>query len=111
MEILLGHLGEGILPLPNMYGRNIRDSVPQPRSAYTVSTKWSQMLRQREKAMRRSLEIQVKDTADRRTHEELAIGTEVLLQNTDSKKWDRSGLIIESCPYRQYRVSYMAVEE
>ncbi len=96
--------GVGASPAQLMLGRSIRDSVPQPRSSYKVSPKWETMLRQREKAMSRSADSLSEETAGRSTHAELSIGTEVLLQNADSKKWDRSGLIIEACEHRQYKV-------
>ena len=91
-------------PAQLLMGRSIRDSVPQPRSAYKVSAKWSQLLRQREKAMCRLNDTRTEDTVDRPSHGELAVGTEVVIQNADTKKWDRSGLVVESLPFRQYRV-------
>ncbi len=96
--------GTDASPAQLLMGRNIRDSVPQPPSAYRVSEKWNQMLRQREKAMCRSAELQSKTSSDRHTHDELAVGTEVLIQNIDNNKWDRSGLVIETCPFRQYKI-------
>ncbi len=96
--------GAGASPAQLMLGRNIRDSIPQPRSAYKVSSKWEQMLRQREKALHRSAVSQADESVDRSTHSELAVGTEVLIQNADSKQWDRSGLVVEALPFRQYKV-------
>ena len=87
-----------------MLGRSIRDSVPQPRSAYKISTKWVQLLRQREKALHESAASHMERTENRPTLDELPVGTEVDVQNTDSNEWDRGGLVVEVCPYRQYKV-------
>ena len=35
---------------------------------------------------------------------ELVAGMEVLCQNTSNNKWDRVGVIIECCGFRQYRI-------
>ena len=96
--------GTDTSPAQLLLGRSIRDSVPQPPSAYKVSTKWQQMLRQREKSMLRSIDSSHQETLHRRTLDVLPIGTEVLIQNRDSKLWDRSGMVIEACPFRQYKV-------
>ena len=96
--------GTNTSPAQLLMGRNIRDSVPQPPSAYRVSEKWSQMLRQREKAMCRSNDKQIESTANRHTLEPLSVGTEVNVQNVDTNIWDRSGLVVEVCPFRQYKV-------
>ncbi len=96
--------GAGASPAQLMLGRSIRDSVPQPRSSYKVSSQWEKFLRLREKSMSRSSTALSEKNAGRPTHSELAVGTEVLVQNSDTKKWDRSGLVVEVCPNRQYQV-------
>ena len=54
--------------------------------------------------MCRSANSQTEETVGRSTHADLTIGSEVLVQNNDTKKWDRSGLVVEVCPFRQYKV-------
>ena len=46
----------------------------------------------------------MEETIQRSTHSDIAVGTEVLIQNVDSKEWDRSGLVVEALPFRQYKV-------
>ena len=96
--------GAGASPAQLMLGRNIRDSVPQPKSAYKVSSEWEKMLRQREKSLCRSAASHMEETVQRSTHSDIAVGTEVLIQNVDSEEWDRSGLVVEALPFRQYKV-------
>ena len=91
-------------PAQLMLGRSIRDSVPQPRSAYKVSSKWEQTLREREKALCKSANTHAEASSGRRTLSELSVGTEVRIQNPDTQEWDRSGLIVEALPFRQYNV-------
>ena len=78
--------GVGASPAQLLLGRSIRDSIPQPPSSYKVSSKWQQTLRQREKSMSRSADLSTHETSDRRTLDELPVGTEVLVQNSDSKQ-------------------------
>ena len=96
--------GTDTSPAQLLLGRSIRDSVPQPPSAYKVSAKWQQMLRQREKSMSKSADTSHQETSSRRTLDVLTVGTEVLIQNAESKRWDRSGMVVEVCPFRQYKV-------
>ena len=96
--------GANASPAQLMLGRSIRDSVPQPRSAYKVSAKWEKWLKEREIALCKSADTHTKETSGRSVHAELSVGSEVLIQNNDTKKWDRSGLIVEACPHRQYKI-------
>ncbi len=96
--------GANASPAQLMLGRSIRDSVPQPRTSYKVSSNWEKLLREREKSICKSVDSHIENTSSRPTHTELPVGSEVLIQNNDTKKWDRSGLIVEVCPFRQYKV-------
>ena len=84
--------------------RSIRDFIPQPPSGYRVSSKWGQFLCHRELAMLKEATIKTRDSNKNPSLNELSIGTEVLLQNVSTSKWDRSGIVVESCGFRQYKV-------
>ena len=96
--------GTDASPAQLLLGRSLRDSVPQPPSSYKISNKWQQMLRQREKNMVQSAESSTEASTDRRILNELPVGSEVRVQNSDTKVWDRCGMVVESLPFRQYRV-------
>ena len=96
--------GTSTSPAQLLLGQSIRDSIPQPPSAYKISNKWQQTLRQREKSMSQSAGACSQETSSRRTLDVLPVGTEVLIQNNETKQWDRRGMIIEVCPFRQYRI-------
>ena len=39
-----------------------------------------------------------------KSHDPLTVGQNVVCQNVHNKRWDRTGVIIESCDFRQYKV-------
>ena len=47
-----------------------------------------------------------KEYHDRKTrnYEAIEVGARVTCQNVKSKKWDKSGLVTEALPHRQYQV-------
>ena len=86
-------------------GRQLRDTIPLPKQRYKVSPHWAQYLREREKSMSQTNEIS-KERYDQhsRTLEQLDIGDKVRCQNTRSKKWDRTGIVLEYNGHRQYNI-------
>ena len=86
-------------------GRSLRDTVPLPRQRYKIDTYWAQHLREREKVLSVSNELtKSKYDVQAREKETLVKGDNVLCQNVRTKKWDRSGVIVEVGDYRQYLV-------
>ena len=86
-------------------GRSLRDTVPLPRQRYKIDTYWAQHLREREKVLSVSNKLtKSKYDVQAREKETLVKGDNVLCQNVRTKKWDRSGVIVEVGDYRQYLV-------
>ena len=86
-------------------GRSLRDSVPMPLIRYNVDPKWAQNLRKREINMcKKNESIEQKHDEQSKNLTELKIGDEVYCQNTRNKLWDRSGIIVEVLPNRQYSI-------
>ena len=84
-------------------GRQLRDSVPTARQHYKVDRHWRQTLRHRELQMAKGQEdLSDGDTTRRLTP--LQAGARVRVQNTTSRRWDRTGIVTEIRPYRQYTV-------
>ena len=86
-------------------GRSLRETVPLRRQRYKIDTHWAQHLREREKVLSVSNELtKSKYDVQAREKETLVKGDNVLCQNVRTKKWDRSGVIVEVGDYRQYLV-------
>ncbi|KAG0711519.1 hypothetical protein GWK47_020455 [Chionoecetes opilio] len=88
-------------------GRQLRDGVPVAKQHYRVDQHWKKNLRQRERAMVRTQDELPQARGGVHRHRQLPPlepGTRVWIQDADSKLWDRTGIIVESRPYRQYAV-------
>ncbi|KAK8372244.1 hypothetical protein O3P69_012734, partial [Scylla paramamosain] len=85
-------------------GRHLRDGVPTARCNYKVDQHWRWALRRRELAMARSGDERVERQGPVRTLEPLSPGSRVWVQNQMTKVWDRSGVVAEALPHRQYTV-------
>jgi hypothetical protein len=86
-------------------GRVLRDTLPLPTKRYRINPHWAQFLTNRERSMAQKNEM-VKAEYDQHSKllTELCKGDAVLCQNAKTKKWDRSGVIVEVGKYRQYSV-------
>ena len=86
-------------------GRELRDTLPLPTKRYEINPHWAQIIKDRETSMSmRNRNIKTEYDKHTRPLSELCKGDTVLCQNTRSKKWDRSGLILEVGKYKQYTV-------
>ena len=86
-------------------GRQLRDTLPLPRSRYKISPHWAQYLNKRERTMSEA-NNKIKSNYDQhaRNLHPLDIGDRVRCQNARSKKWDRTGTVLEFNGHRQYTV-------
>ena len=86
-------------------GRELRDTLPLPRNRYEINPHWARILKDRETSMAQQNDT-IKSNYDEHAKElsELCKGDLVLCQNTRTKKWDRSGEIVEVGKFRQYMV-------
>ncbi|KAK8390096.1 hypothetical protein O3P69_012967 [Scylla paramamosain] len=84
-------------------GRQLRDGVPMAGQHLRLDQYWSQTLRKRERLMAEEQEaVTALDTP--RSLQPLSTGARVRIQNQASNRWDRTGVITEVLPYRQYTV-------
>ena len=100
----------GISPSQLVFGRPIRDFLPVRPGDFSPSEVWIDNREKRELAMRkRIMRGTEKWTEHTRDLPALYPGTRVLIQNQYgagkiSKKWDKSGLVLEDLGYNKYRV-------
>ena len=100
----------GISPAQLVFGRPIRDFLPVRPGDFSPSEVWIDNREKRELAMRkRIMRGTEKWTEHTRDLPALYPGTRVLIQNQYgagkiSKKWDKSGLVLEDLGYNKYRV-------
>ena len=86
-------------------GRQLRDSVPVARQHYKIDQHWKRSLRQRERAVVNAQDkIPLERGEVQRCLPPLEPGMQVRVQDANSKVWDRTGIIIEARPHRQYLV-------
>ena len=92
-------------PAQLLFGRSLRDNIPQPLTSHMVNQHWTSYLRQREKDLHES-NRKIKEYHDRnvKEHETLPVGTTVVCQNTHNKKWGRTASVVEVRNFRQYLV-------
>ena len=84
-------------------GRHLRDGIPMARRHLLVDRYWKKTIRKRELQVAKSQKaIHALDTT--RKLPLIEIGTQVRVQNQATKRWDRTGVVIEAKPYRQYIV-------
>ena len=86
-------------------GRQSQDTLPLPRERYKIDSQWAHHLREQERLMSESsAEAKVKYDQHSRKLKELNQGDRALCQNVRSRRWDKSGVIIEVGKHRQYHV-------
>ena len=95
-------------PAMCLFGRNIRDFIPILPGKYKPHESWEETLRAREEALR-SRHVRHHEYWSEHTRElaPLAIGDKVHIQNQTGlhpKKWDKSGLVVDTKGYNQYVV-------
>ena len=83
-------------------GREIRDTIPLQQTRYKINAGWHHDLRERERCMSKTNDEMIKKSCNNKVLRELVSGDEVLCQNERTKKWDRSGIVVEQKGFRQY---------
>ena len=86
-------------------GRCIRDTLPLPQHRYKIDPNWARNLNDRELSMSKQNQI-TKQAYDEgaKSLKPLIVGDPVLCQNMRTKKWDKSGVIVEVKGFRQYLI-------
>ena len=98
-------LDGGKSPAQLALGRELKDAIPLPKNRYYVSNQRKKFLKQME-TERAVSNKQQSQTFNKSAKNLQAVqpGNEVVCQNPKSHKWDKSGKVIESLPFRQYRI-------
>ena len=97
--------GIGLSPAQLLLHRHLRDCIPAHPSLYKPHAEWVTAAHQREELLARRNE-KLKTEYNRRTHllPPLSIGDLVIIQDQQSKRWKKSGVVVETLPYRQYTI-------
>ena len=96
----------GVSPAMAVFGRQIRDFCPVTPNKYEPHGSWKHQMEDREKALRkRHVHMKERLTEHTKTLPNLETGTTVYVQNQMGnfpRKWDKTGVIVESRPHQQY---------
>ena len=99
-----------ISPAELLYGRKLRDHLPMAPQQISVLPRWKEIRNAREAALSsRMIERADASSQSRDPLQPLQPGQHVFIQNGGGRaptRWDRSGMVVEVLPYRQYRVKY-----
>ena len=91
-------------PAQILLHRQLRDKIPSHPSHYKPHADWLIAAEQRaESHQKRNQVIVDKHNLKARELLPLPVGSEVIIQGKD-KKWNRQGRIVETLPFRQYRI-------
>ena len=100
----------GLSPSQLVFGRPIRDFLPIKPGQYSPSDVWVDSRETRELALRnRFIRTSERWSSHTRDLKPLQPGMKVMIQNQHgagkvSKKWDKTGVILENLGYNKYRV-------
>ena len=94
---------DGLSPAQILYGRTLRSCLPSHRRLFAPT--WLSKIAEWD-AKRAATKAKVKRAYDRhaKSLEPLAIEDEVRIQDPTTKKWDRTGTVVEIRPNRSYEV-------
>ncbi|KAK4309829.1 hypothetical protein Pmani_018561 [Petrolisthes manimaculis] len=85
-------------------GRQLRNGVPTIAQKLMVNKFWGQTLRQRERQMGQQHEKIIQQRGNARQRHPLAPGSSVLVQDQQTKTWNRTGTVVENKDNRQYLI-------
>ena len=98
----------GLSPAQMLFGRPIKDFLPNLLQTTTVSPQWREIREQRELAMaKRHVRHQQHHDTHTKELQPLVLGDTVLIQNQSGplpKRWHKTGRVVESLGNRQYRI-------
>ena len=94
---------DGLSPAQKLYGRPVQDTLPAHRRAF--SDKWQRSAREAEQQATSTLE-KVESSYDAHAHNlpEIGVGSNVTIQNSETKLWDIYGIVTDVGPHRRYYV-------
>lgn len=93
-------------PSQLLLGRQLRDGIPQQLENYKINPQWEAFARSREKTMAEAKlsSKEYHDSKGFKNQNPITVGQQVSCQNTRSRKWDRTGTVLEQRPHRQYLI-------
>ena len=93
-------------PAQILFHRQLRDHIPAHPSQYQLHEEWLLLAKSRETLLQqRNKRLLNKYNSTAHALKPLTIGTKVVVQsNTGRRLWNRTGVIVECLPYRQYTV-------
>ena len=94
---------DGLSPAQKLYGHAIQDTLPAHRRAFSPEWQRSSLEAERRALnVRETVELSYNNHAQ--TLPEITIGSNVALQNDDTKRWDIYGTVTAIGPHRRYFV-------
>ena len=105
-SVIYPELGRSIAQ--TLLGRHLKDALPAHKSFYQMDRKFILEREERENSLaKRNLEMVANYNKGSRELHTLQVGSNVRIQNQTtfrSKKWDRTGVIVEILPFRRYLI-------
>ena len=94
----------GASPAQILFGHQLRSIIPAHRSSY--APKWKDVMMARERQAAAAAETKLRYDVHTGPLSPLRIGTQVRIQDPDSKLWIHVGVIVAVGRYRSYRVKF-----
>ena len=97
--------GLGLSPAQLLLHRQLRDCIPAHPSLYKPHKEWVTAGYQREAMLgKRNAKLQLEYDKHTRDLPQLQLGDYVVVQDMQSKRWTRFGIVVEILPHRQYHI-------
>ncbi|EFX62905.1 hypothetical protein DAPPUDRAFT_119745 [Daphnia pulex] len=90
--------------LDDLVVKNLRSIIPAHRSSY--ANEWKEAIAARERKAAADAAVRFRYDARTRPLPPLSIGASVRVQDSDTKLWDRVGVIVAIGRYRSYRIKF-----
>ena len=95
----------GKSPAQLSLGRELKDTIPLQKHSYLISNHWRDYLKHREQLMATNNQNLIENwSKSSKPLQVIHHGADVFSQNLKTRKWDRSGRIVECSSYSQYRI-------
>lgn len=99
--------GIHLSPSQILFHRQLRDQIPTLPSQYQLHEEWLKLAKTREVLLhQRNTHLLEKYNSATHPLKPLTVGTHVVIQDNTRKHklWDRTGIVVECLPYRQYNI-------
>ena len=97
--------GLGLSPAQLLLHRQLRDCIPAHPSLYKPHKEWVTAGYQREAMLsKRNAKLHLEYDKHTRNLPQFQLGDHIVLQDMKSKRWTKSGIVVEILPHRQYHI-------